>query len=345
MLNIRMNLVNDFEEYILGEIKKTQLGGFSFEEYDDWEKEEILRKNQQIIELQKTGTDTTQIKESLKPDKLKNEYRRHLVYTYGNLLERIIPVKPRKILYTSDFQRLPEYEEGLCFLEEKIRSGANLLPHMSRQIFDSMSKDGLLYDFNIQHLHLGTKPDAKHPEMIEGRKKVLYCVVDDETVYFLVIEDHNHWGDIDLIRLIKNNFPYLLKPFEMNVHSLSSHLSEEDRVKLRKAGINTPIEVDGKCYMSPGWGVNTMGTSINAVFEMDCYYRHYRSVEENFRQFMNENEEEILNVLSSKNEFNLVMVNISPVILIDKGNGIIINLELNGDQIHRIGIAQEEITD
>ena len=77
-----------------------------------------------------------------------------------------------------DFERIPEYEDGLVFLE-KILSGEDLLPHMSRQVFDTLSKDRLLYDFGIQYLHMGLKIDPKHPQLIEGRKKVLYCVVDD----------------------------------------------------------------------------------------------------------------------------------------------------------------------
>ena len=269
---------------------------------------------------------------------LKKAYEKHLIYTYGNLRERLISIKPRKIQYVKNFQRLPDYEEGLVFLENKILSGLDLLPHMSRQIFDTSSKDGLLYDFGIQHLHLGLVPDLKHKNMIEGRKKVLYCIVDNDFIYFLVIDDHGRWGDIELIRLIKNNFPHLIKPFELNVNKLTSQLSEKERVKLRKNGINTPIEIDGKCYMSPGWGVNTIGTSSNAVFKMNIHYQHYSNVERNIKKYFSDNEKEIINILIGINELNLSAYSISPLVLIDKKKDLIINIELIGDQINKIGI-------
>jgi len=252
---INLDLEKEFERFIFNEINNAKKMGFSFEDYNNWKKKEKLKIKENIKQLIKLKVDHKDNIDRLKEDNLKKAYERHLIYTYANLRERLIPQKPRKILYVNGFQRIPEYEEGLIFLEDKIKSGKDLLPHMSRNIFDTSSKDGLLYDFNIQHLHLGLKPSPKNPQLIEGRKKILYCVFDDENAYFLVIDNHGRWGDIELIRLIKNNFPHLIEPFEMNVQKLSNHFTEVQRVKLRKAGINTPIEVDGKCYMSPGWGV------------------------------------------------------------------------------------------
>jgi len=338
MFDIKLDLVRDFENCVLNDIKNAENDGFSFEDYNEWEKEEIIKINKEIDNFRNLGLDTKDIKKRLDTKALKEAYEKHLIYTYSALRERIIPIKPRKISYVKDFNRIPEYEDGLVFLEKKILSGENLLPHMSRQIFDTSSKDGLLYDFGIQHLHLGLKPDPKHLKLIEGREKVLYCVVDDENVYFLVIDNHGHWGDIELVRLIKNNFPHLIKPFELNIHSLSAHLTEEERIKLRKNGINTPIEVDGKCYMSPGWGVNTAGTSTNAVIKMDRYYQYYRNVEMNFKQFINDNIDSFRNILKEENKYNFVAQSISPIILLDKDNNVKIYLELMGDQIINIGI-------
>jgi len=338
MFDIKLDLVRDFENCVLNDTKNAKNDGFSFEEYNKWEKEEIIKINKEIDNFRNLGLDTKDIKKRLDTKALKEAYEKHLIYTYSALRERIIPIKPRKISYVKDFNRIPEYEDGLVFLEKKILSGENLLPHMSRQIFDTSSKDGLLYDFGIQHLHLGLKPDPKHLKLIEGREKVLYCVVDDENVYFLVIDNHGHWGDIELVRLIKNNFPHLIKPFELNIHSLSAHLTEEERIKLRKNGINTPIEVDGKCYMSPGWGVNTAGTSTNAVIKMDRYYQYYRNVEMNFKQFINDNIDSFRNILKEENKYNFVAQSISPIILLDKDNNVKIYLELMGDQIINIGI-------
>lgn len=338
MIDISLDLVREFENFVLNDIKNAKNMGFLFESYNKWEKEEILKINKEIENFEKLGLDTNDIKKRLETEMLKKAYEKHLIYTYSNLRERTIPIKPRKILYVNGFERVPEYEEGLVFLENKILSGLDLLPHMSRQIFDTSSKDGLLYDFGIQHLHLGLKPAPKHSQLIEGRKKVLYCIVDDENVYFLVIDNHGRWGDIELIRLIKNNFPHLIKPFEMNVQKLSNHFTEEERIKLRKNGINTPIEVDGKCYMSPGWGINTAGTSTNAVFKMNCYYHHYINVEKNFKQFMNNNIELLRDILKGKNKLKLIAQNISPIILLDKYNDVKIYLELKGDHVIGIGI-------
>jgi len=89
MIDINLDLVRDFENYILNEIKNAKNYGFSFEDYNTWEKEEIIKINKEIDKFSDLGLDTIGIKKRLDIKALKEAYEKHLIYTYNALRERI----------------------------------------------------------------------------------------------------------------------------------------------------------------------------------------------------------------------------------------------------------------
>jgi len=119
MLDIEIDVVKGFESFVLHEIDEFKKQGFEFTCFEDWKNNEIL-KNPEIS--------------SKTEQEIQEAYQQHLIYEYSNLRQRLIPAKPRAILYAKDFIRIPEYEKGLQILEEKIKSGESLTPHLSRKI-------------------------------------------------------------------------------------------------------------------------------------------------------------------------------------------------------------------
>ncbi|MEI8202908.1 MAG: hypothetical protein WCH34_07850 [Bacteroidota bacterium] len=310
-MKINLDLVKDFENAVLIDIEEFKKRDFKFLEFDVWK---INKEDKDISE---------------------DKFKRDLIYTYANLRQRMIDAKPRRILYAGNFERLSDYEDGLKFLENKIIRGESLIPHLSRQIFKPNEQDGMLFDFGIYHLHLGTTPDIKKSFLIQGREKILYCLFDNEFAYFLTVDKHGRWNDLDLLRIIRDSFPKKLESWEMkDVVGLTFNPTEEERLSLLKSGINTPIELDGKFYISPGGGINSAKTSAMAVMEMNRYYHRYRKIEKFIKNHFADN----IEIESKLNTdiLNLSLQSFTPLVLIDIEKDITIEIVIKNDLVERL---------
>lgn len=298
-MKVNIDLIKDFENTILSEIEELKKKGFKFITYEQWQNQKDK------------GTEL--------------DYRKFLVYSFWNLKQRLIVVKPRKILYAKNFVRLPEFENGLQQIEKEIIKGDSLFPRLSRKIYNPDEQDGMLFDFGIYHLHLGTIPDSKYPYLVQGQKKILYCLFDNEFAYFLVIDKHGRWNDLDLLRIINENFPKKLDSWEMKDAILTNNYIQEERKHLRSLGINTLIELDGKFYMPPGGGFNMSGTSFQSIRTFQKQVRCLREIENALKEhFANKIElEQKLNVAT----LSLSLQSLEPLVLIDKESKIYVEFD------------------
>jgi len=315
-MKLEINLITDFENAILTEIAKLKENDFLFLDYNEW----------------KAQTDNTNGSES--------EYLKYLVYSFLNLKQRLIVAKPRKILYAKNFVRKSEYESGLQQLEKEITTGICLFPRLSRKIFNPNFQDGMLFDFGIYHLHLGVEPDKKYPQLVKGGKEVLYCLFDDEFAYFLVIDEHNKWANLDFLKIIKDSFPQKLDTWEMKGQFANPPINEQERIHFRKNGINTPIELDGKFYLPMGGGISMNGFSFEAIRAFQKQKRRLLIyIENTIKEHFNNNVEleQKLNISS----LNLSLQSLQPFVLIDEEHKIFTELEFDNDRINKISIYKE----
>ena len=328
MLELDIDVVKGFESFVLRDIEEFKRQGFVFKSFDKWEQKEIEKDSE-------FSKKTSEEKQSL--------YTQNLIYEYSNLRQRLIPAKPRKIVYAKDFTIIPEYEKGLRFLEEKIRKGDTLTPHLSRKILDADSQDGLLFDFGVYHLHLGEREDSRHAGLIEGREKILYAVFTDDIAFFICIDSHGRWGDLELLRIIQAEFPQVLEKWEMkDVTALTFYPTESERVELRKNGINTPIEINGKYYMSPGGGINTARTSAQGIFQMNMYYHFYQRIDSQIKEFFEKHKNEIAEKLDVDGKLDFVMTNINPMEFEDKKNNVVLVPTIQENNLKGIFIGKVE---
>lgn len=303
MISINIDVVEDFEKYVLNEIDYYKNLGFEFTSYNDWE-------NNEKKKFPDFDQKTAEEKQSL--------YNKNLIFEYSNLQERLIQPIPRTIKYSSKFIRKPEYEQGLQLIERKIRNGEDLTAHLSRTILKANSADGLLFDFGISHLHLGIKPDKKYPLLIQGGKDILFVIFHDDTAFFICIGNHRMWVKEELLEIVQKEFPIAIEKWEINVTSLNNHATEEQRLLFRGKGINTPVEINGHYYMTPGGGMNTAGTSMWGVFKMDKRYHYYETIDRMIKQIFEENKEEIEKQFNITGEINFSMTSINPLEFEDK---------------------------
>lgn len=332
-MKFKLDLVNDLIGIIWNEIEKLRANDFKFITYEKWKNKEVKKNELNIKRKKDIGENTEKDEERLLEDNLKDKYRMDVVYIYANFIEKIPSDIKRKIIFSSQFNCPQKHEVGLKNLINKIENGLPLLPHLSRQIFYPNSQDGMLFDFGISHLHLGITPDKKRPLLVRGHNEIVYCIFKDKEVYFLVIDEHGRWADIDLLRLVKKEFPELINQWKLEgVLALERDISEKERMALRQAGINSPIEIDGKFYMSPGGGINTAGGSSFAVMKMNKQLKYYQSIEKQIIAILEKNNNELKEKYENlASELNFKMVDPQKILLKDEKNGLELVAKIDND--------------
>jgi hypothetical protein len=325
----------DFMNLNLGVIKDLKSQGFHFEEYNDWKEREeksitkiLFSKNHDIQE-----TD------------LISAYEKDLVFDFANLLERIPEPVPRIIHKCSRFTCPEQYQEGVDLLESEIKNGNNLLPHLSRDIYDTTKIDKMLSILGITHFHLGTKQHQKKPLLIETTVDILYAFIHKQDCYFIVIDKHGRWLDEELLHLLYNDFPEALSPWKLQGVSLGQD-SASDRKFLWEKNVTTLIPINNEAYIHPGWGTSTAGTSVNARFNLDRYIHYLDCLEKKLILFLNQQHKKMEADFNKKIErMSLFLFQTDPAIMIvDKENDLLIEIIHFDDDNLSIRIAEIIIT-
>jgi hypothetical protein len=283
-MEIVMNLYADWCCLVLQEVDRLTSHGFRFETEDEWRSRQVRTLKRQREEILRESGDTRNVDLLLSEERLRSAYRMDLILVYVDFRYRLIEPRPRTLRHSSRFDCPEHLRDGLSALEARIRSGESLFPHLSRQIFNATKQDGMLFDWGIHHLHLGLVPSAKDPRVIEGTKEVVYASIADDVAYFLVIGNHIRWADMDLIRIMKADFPHLIEPFALKGIHPGNPVSEADRLRLRAAGAMVPVEIDGILYLPPGGGINTAGGSATSITKLQRTIHWYNMAESSMKK-------------------------------------------------------------
>jgi len=321
-MEIISNFHDDFTEIILKRIEYLKKLDFKFIEYDKWKRKKLRRFQNKVKQKESCGEGANFEKDKSEEKVLYNEYCKDIVHHYFNLAYKIPEKRPRKILRCTNFLCPKELENGLSQLEERIIKGDDLLPYLSREIFDPTYRDFLLYDFGIVHFHLGTKPAKDNPLLIEGTTELVYAFIDNNSCYFIKIGDHDKWDDKELLITLKKDFPQVLNKWKIKGKPVII-LSNEERKDVIKGCINTLIEIDGEYYMSPGMGMNTAGTSALAVMNMNRNFNNFIYLQEYIKQEIKQNLEDIEETLGGKLiDMHLILQEAEPVIIHEPNNNL-----------------------
>jgi len=219
-------------------------------------------------------------------------------YIYHNFMKRNIKPQPRNILKASDFNCPTDLIPGLDNLERKIISGDDLKPHLSKSVFTQYEgTDYLLNDWGVHHLHLGITIENG---FVKRTNSVLFCIVTENTIYFITIKEHKKWHEQDILKTVYINWVELIEPFIMNgVISVVNKPTDDNVKSLRYGHIMYPIEIDtGVVIYPPGGGYTTDGTSNEVVKKVFSSMR----IITNFEEKIKANENNIRRYIIKKNK-------------------------------------------
>jgi hypothetical protein len=154
--------------------------------------------------------------------------RTHMTRTWGETVEAIddrdIPVyyfdslhrrlasQPRSLKIADDFRCPPETEAGWKALQDKVRKGEDLNPHLSLGHASLFNPDGLLAEWGVHHFHLGTEPHPTNPYYVNRSDSTVFALVDDNALCAINVYPHkNHWEEVAIIESIHRNWPIWLQ--------------------------------------------------------------------------------------------------------------------------------------
>jgi hypothetical protein len=219
-------------------------------------------------------------------------------YLYFNFIKIKIDPQPRRILKANDFNCPSNLLLGLNNLEEKIINGYKLTPHLSKLVYkDYNSRDYMLNDWGIFHLHLGINITDG---FVDRTDPVLFCIVKTDIIYFIAMKHHGEWTDQSLLKIVYSNWPELIKPFILpDVVSTTGNPTNNEIGILRKGNVMLLIEIEhGVVIRPPGGGYMTDGTSQDVVFQRDNAMRRLTNLEDEIKS----NEDNIRKQIISVNK-------------------------------------------
>ena len=200
--------------------------------------------------------------------------RDNLPVRFFDSFRRRIPVAPRALKISDVFSVPIGFEQGWATFSGKVSQGGDLNPHLSGAHQSLLNHDGLLNDWGVHHFHLGLKPQAKKPHLIERTGPVVIAYVTADTFYAIGIYGHKPapWSKQELVETLHRNWPDAIKKFLVNGFS-GDGLSEEQRTNLRNKNCAVFVEVsDGTVYMPMGGFMSGAGTEMQAQRQADIWH-------------------------------------------------------------------------
>ena len=214
-------------------------------------------------------------------DELHSVPLRDLLTTFFNWQSRSIPARPRACQISTEMATSPKFTRHRAALDSliaMIESGADLAPHLSKKTTIAYAspaegeipgqradRDLLLGEWGVHHLHLAER----------HARNLVYAMFTTTTAYLIGVYDHRSWGLTEVLRIVVANWPDAGLMLETTAIGLSQDFSDNDRLQLRKNGINTPgVVVNNKLWVPSALGIAADGTAMRAATRaMDFIWR------------------------------------------------------------------------
>ena len=196
---------------------------------------------------------------------------RDLLTAFFNSQGRLIPARARLCHISAEMRASPKFTEHKRALEtiiNMIETGADLTAYLSKKATIAYipgadgklpgrrdDRDLLLGEWGVYHLHLA----PKHAD------DLVFAMFTRTDAYLIGVYDHRSWGLTEVLKIVLRNWPNAGLMLETHAIGLDPERTDAERLKLRKAGINTSgIVVDGKLWMPSALGIALDGASFRA---------------------------------------------------------------------------------
>jgi hypothetical protein len=99
----------------------------------------------------------------------------------------------------------------------------------------------------------------------EHSHDLVFAVFTGTDAYLIGVYDHRSWGLTEVLKIVVRNWPNAGLMLETHAIGLSQDFSDDERLELRKNGINTVgVVVDNKLWVPSALGISLDGSSSRA---------------------------------------------------------------------------------
>lgn len=228
-----------------------------------------------------------QITQLLKEDDItfnKQDSTCGLLISYLNALNRRIPAKKRRVFISDNINKIiddnkldEKYIDALLKFKCNFENGINMNCHLSTNIFYSNvsiskrnknysnSRDYLLDDWGIYHLHLDEKEAKNKKEMHDNRSGyLLFVKITNNETYFIDIMKHKtkNFCKQELLETLDRNWHFILEKYMLPELISIPKMTDMEIKNRRKNNEYRMYEINGKVYIPMGGGLTSAGTNI-----------------------------------------------------------------------------------
>ena len=303
-------IMNEFKSinYSMKELPEEKKDPFDFYDirdlfliYVNWRKRFITRGSRKVVY-------SKELKEKLAKDKKTKKIVEKIEYKFKNY-EDLTPFLTKMIVHKPHVPSKPNNEFSNLSQEQK-----------EKELRVKGDKDLLLNFFGIQHLHVDSKYNNRTTKGINFTvdennrrgEKLLYAKVDKDIVYLIDINNHN-LHDRDILVIMKNNWDFLLQPYESKLSYVTEY-SNEETIECLQNGINVPYKIGDKVYMF--LGISAVGTSHMEFFHSKEFFN---KIQEQYNELMVLKKDAILNQIKKLNNDIAKNTNLEIHIIIKNG--------------------------
>lgn len=218
----------------------------------------------------------------------KVEHLSHPLTRWLDFRLRIIDPRPRRVHLSDCFPKVLDAatNKALRSMVDAIERGDDINRFQSKGLLYSDSSgsrradrtDLLWGDWGMHHLHVADYLPNHSSGFVPRSDYLLFVMVFRNDVICIDVRAHAEgpelFSDQELVRIVARNWPDVMKPFELKgVLPTGVTLTSDERKQLRRSGVATPLEIDGKVYMGLGFGITTASIPLRVTLAKDRVMR------------------------------------------------------------------------
>lgn len=201
-----------------------------------------------------------------------NQNMQKILIDFFNLKSKILEPKKRNVFIVPNLkEQIKEHhkEREIQTIIKYAREGENLNCFQTHKIIQSKQIDHLSNEWNIFHFHLSLEADKK-PKFVKRGDLLLFAYIEKDNIVFLGVAKHkDSFSDIKWLEILQKYYPQLLEKYlPPDLPEIGHNFSTSERKEAWENGVSTGfIKLNGKTYLSPGFGKVTSGHNIQVVMQ------------------------------------------------------------------------------
>ncbi|WP_342111649.1 hypothetical protein [Methylobacterium sp. SI9] len=145
-------------------------------------------------------------------------------------------------------------------IANRLALGLDVSPWLSNTIRTKGSDpraDLMFNQWQVSHFHLG--PWLNNPKRVKRSGPVLFAYIAADKASLLDVQPHDSWTRTNLLRILLRVDPSAMQDIGP---SGATPLTDTDHKTLRGKHSNATVDIDGRTYNPPGWGIMGSGDSM-----------------------------------------------------------------------------------